>query len=295
MVIAVIGDCLLDITVRPLGPMRPGADAPAAIRLAPGGQGANVAVRLARRGASVRLVAPLGDDPVGALLRDALEAEGVGLAPLPAARSGSVAVLLDEAAERSMLSDRVIASSPGDELPELLAGVDWVHVSGYALRDDHARAVAKVLAARPDSVRVSLGGGSAPRAEAAAFGEMLDAVRPDLVILSAEEAAALGRRRPGTGAAIVVTTAGSGGSWAEAGGERIEVPAAALDDPPLDATGAGDAYAAALIDALANNGEWPPPIAELRSAMQLASRLGAETARVEGAQGRVPSEGGAAG
>ena len=47
--VVVIGDATLDVTVAPAEPMRHGGDVAAAIRLAPGGQGANVAVRLARR------------------------------------------------------------------------------------------------------------------------------------------------------------------------------------------------------------------------------------------------------
>ena len=95
----------------------------------------------------------------------------------------------------------------------------------------------------------------------------------------------------------MVTTAGTAGSSANVGAERIEVAAPALDGTPVDATGTGDAYAAALIDALAHLGEWPPPPAELATDAPspgggVASRLGAETARDDGAQGRVPSEGG---
>ena len=64
----VIGDLSLDIVVAQSGPAREGSDVPATIRIGPGGQGANVAVRLARQGASARLVAPCADDPAGRLL-----------------------------------------------------------------------------------------------------------------------------------------------------------------------------------------------------------------------------------
>ena len=53
---AVVGDCLLDVTVASSGPIVRGGDEPARIELGPGGQAANVAVRLARGGASVRLI-----------------------------------------------------------------------------------------------------------------------------------------------------------------------------------------------------------------------------------------------
>jgi sugar/nucleoside kinase (ribokinase family) len=58
----------------------------------------------------------------------------------------------------------------------------------------------------------------------------------------------------------------------------------------LDATGSGDAYAAALIAALADSRQWPPGEANLGGAMEKGSRLGALVSRVAGAQGRVESE-----
>ena len=283
MLIAVIGDCMLDISVRPSGPMRPGADAPAAIRLSPGGQGANVAVWLARRGAAVRLIAPMADDAAGRLLREILAGEAIELAPLPAMATGTVVALLDAEGERTMLSDR--SSFAAGDLADLLADADWVHVSGYALRDPAGEAIARAIDGLPDEVRVSIGGGSLPAgAEAARFGDLVRLANPELLIVSTDEAAALGTGFP----AVTVTTAGAHGSSASSPGmQRIDVPAAALAGPVLDATGAGDAYAAALIGELAHLGDWPPPVVELRRAMGVAGRLGAEVARVEGAQGRV--------
>jgi sugar/nucleoside kinase (ribokinase family) len=64
----VVGDLSLDIVVAQSGPRREGSDVPAKIRIGPGGQAANVAVRLARLGAGAALVAPLADDAAGRLL-----------------------------------------------------------------------------------------------------------------------------------------------------------------------------------------------------------------------------------
>ncbi len=61
----------------------------------------------------------------------------------------------------------------------------------------------------------------------------------------------------------------------------------------VDATGAGDAYAAALIAALLEMG-WPPDVAALRAAMEAGSRAGGLVSRVLGAQGRIPGETGGA-
>jgi len=89
----------------------------------------------------------------------------------------------------------------------------------------------------------------------------------------------------------VLVTAGSDGSSAAGPGiPPFAVPAAALPGSPLDATGAGDAFSAALIDELAHLGTWPPPITELHRAMASASLLGARVARVTGAQTPVSGE-----
>jgi ribokinase len=310
MLIAVIGDCLLDVMVRPQGPMRPGGDVPARIGLAPGGQAANVAVRLGRRGASVRLISPLADDVAARLLRDALEREAVNLAPLPAARTGSVVALVDEHGERAMASERVALDL--SSLPELLEDADWVHVSGYALRDAAGDLLAGALGALPPEVRISVGGGSIPAGDPQAR-HLLEEVRiagADLLLLASAEASALAGEAAEAGNAgadaprlasrlaarlpdcLVIVTAGEAGSAAAGPGLEapLEVEAAVLTEPPLDGTGAGDGYAAALIDELAHRRHWPPSAEELEAAMRAATRLGGLVARVEGAQGHVAGE-----
>ncbi len=312
MLIAVIGDCLLDVMVRPEGPMRPGGDVPARIGLAPGGQAANVAVRLGRRGASVRLISPLADDVGARLLRDALEREAVNLAPLPAARTGSVVALVDESGERTMASERVALDL--SSLPELLEDADWVHVSGYALRDPAGDRLAAALVALPPEVRISVGGGSMPAGDPQAqhFLEQVRIAGADLLLLASAEASALAGEpgeagKAGEGAdaprlasrlaaslphCLVIVTAGEAGSVAAGAGLEapLEVEAAVLTEPPLDGTGAGDGYAAALIDELAHRRHWPPSAEELEAAMRAATRLGGLVARVEGAQGHVAGE-----
>jgi fructokinase len=297
---AVVGDCTLDIVVVPDRRRRHAGDVPAQIRLGPGGQAANVAVRLARMGEPVRLVAPLADDMAGRLLRDALERDRVSVVPLPARRSAAVAVLLDAGRERTMLSDRqplAPAAAAG-----ALADAEWVHCSGYALLDDATGdALAAALGARPAHVRLSVGGGSLPPepARVARFRARLRSASPQLCLLSRDEAGAmLGRaslRAPdaaaqlGKLADVVVVTAGADGSAATLAGGVLTAAPTAASGPLVDATGAGDAYAAALIARLAPL-PWPPRPAQLRRAMGAAGRLGARVARVAGAQGRVHGE-----
>jgi sugar/nucleoside kinase (ribokinase family) len=298
---AVIGDASLDIAVSATAPFREGSDAPAAIRIGPGGQGANVAVRLARQGRETCLVAPLADDAAGRLVRDALQVDHVRLATLPAERSTVVVVLLDSSGERTMLSDREGLDAAA--IPSALAGAGWIHCSGYPLLDDlNGDALATLLGSREPAVRLSVAGGSVPPDPAlvSRLRSRLAVAAPDLVVISRDEAESMLATRPVHAAAaaaalqalapLIIVTAGADGSAAATGELRLETPALHLRGPMLDATGSGDAYAAALIAALADSGTWPPAEAELRQAMESGSRLGALVARVPGAQGRVAGE-----
>lgn len=303
--ITVIGDCLLDVALRADARAELGGDVPAAILLGPGGQAANVAVRLARRGRGVRLVAPVGHDAVGELLRAAMAADRVELEPLAVERSGAVAALIDGSGERTMYSDR-----PALEAAAALAAVEastWIHVSGYALLGDDGGALARRLAGR----FVSVNGGSAAAHDGRAS-QLLDhlgMLRAALIILSAAEAGALvgalqhGAASPpgaapnpaeaalqlaaGLGSLVVVTDAARGAHAAWPDGRGVHVAARRVR--ALDATGAGDAFAAAVIDGLAD-GAWPPDEARMRRAMAAGAQLAARVVTVVGAQARVDGE-----
>lgn len=302
MSVAVVGDTTLDVTVRPDEPPRSGGDVPASIAIAPGGQGANVAVRLARAGVEVRLATAIADDAAGRLLLAALKSEGVALARMRAERSGTVVALLDAAGERAMLSDRVTLDPAA--VAAACAGAGWVHCSAYPLADDATGdALAAALGSLPAGTRISAGGGSLPpdADRAARVRERLAAARVGLLVLGRDEAAALlDAPLPSLAAAadalagafpaaIAVVTGGAAGSVAAGPGFALSVSAQDPATPMVDATGAGDAYAAALIDALLETG-WPPDVVTLRAAMEAGSRAGGLVSRVLGAQGRVAGE-----
>jgi sugar/nucleoside kinase (ribokinase family) len=301
MSITVIGDSTLDVTVRASEAPRPGGDVPAKISLSPGGQGANVAVRLARAGADVRLATAIADDAPGRLLATALEADRVALARLAAERSGLVISLLDATGERAMLSDRVTLDPTA--LGAACAGAQWVHCSGYALADDATGdAVAEVLGSLTQT-RVSAGGGSLldDPARSARVRARIATAGVALLILGREEASALlDRQLPSLPAAadalagafsgvIAVVTGAAAGSAAAGPGFALSVPAVEQTVPAVDSTGAGDAYVAALIVGLLGM-DWPPDLPRLRQAMERGARDGGLVSRVLGAQGRTPAE-----
>jgi ribokinase len=286
--ITVIGDALLDVHVVPSQRPRPGGDVPAQVRLEPGGQGANVAVRLARQGRRVRLLSALGTDAAGNILRERLGSDGVDLG---APATGAVVVLLDAARERTMLSQRVplarhVAAAP-------LPADGWLVVSGYLLLEPGAGISASGVTPRRVVIGCSLG-----RADAARWVGGARSLLPHLVIVNADEARALTGARGAPvklaralverlGAIAVVTH--SAGATAILDGDSVEVPAVDAGGF-VDATGAGDAFGAGLISGLID-GPWPPSPASLERAMSSAVTLAAAVARVPGAQTRVAPEG----
>ena len=280
--ILVIGDALLDVSASPKRPMRGGADVPAAIRLAPGGQGANLAVRLARRGLRVRLVCGLAADASGSLVREALRAEGVVVTAVTVPDSGAVVIVLDERGERTMLSQRSAFAAGAAAVVPPDAG--WTVVSGYLLLEPDAHELARAVAAR-SSRRVLLGCAMPDDAAAADWIFAATAMRPDLLVLNTAEADEIDG-----GATIATGVVTTSERLVRATIEGVSAESrTAPGQPAIDTTGAGDAFAAALVAALSQEG-WPPIASALESALVGATELASAVARTPGAQGRVAGE-----
>jgi sugar/nucleoside kinase (ribokinase family) len=279
--VVVIGDALLDVTARPSAPIRSGADVPAEVRIAPGGQGANLAVRLARQGASVELVCALGDDPAAKLVAHALRAEGVHLRQVAAPATGAVVILLDASGERTMLSRRSAFAS----LIELerLPTASWVLISGYLLLEADASRFAAAVARGP--ARRAIVGCTVPGPALSTWRSAAEAARPDLLILNRDEGKALTSVEAIATGAVV-----TGADLVEAtiGDLRIGVPVQ-RSAQAVDTTGAGDAFAAAVVAGLLG-AAWPPPADRVEATLASAAALAAEVTLVDGAQARVPAE-----
>ena len=278
--VVVVGDATLDVHVSPAGPIIGGSDVPAEIRMGPGGQGANLAVRLARQGVPVALVCALGEDPAAAMIRAALDAEGVTLVPVQSHATGVVAVLGGPDGERSMLSHRALLPLAAADAAATLG--EWLVISGYPLLQPDGLELAGRLADLPMR-RVLVA--------CAVADDALDAwraaarqLRPDLVIANREEA---DRGRLAEAASALAVTDADG---AEVHIGPVRTAAGTPDGPPaIDTTGAGDAFAGRLIAGLLE-ADWPPPEALLRDAVGAAVELATAVARVHGAQAAVAGE-----
>src|SRR5581483_6249674 len=105
--VLVVGDVMVDIIVRPEGPIAIGSDRRATIRARSGGSAANQAAWLAYFGVAARLVGRVGAadrDAQAALFGEAgVEAH---LAADETRESGRLIALIDPSGERSFFTDR---------------------------------------------------------------------------------------------------------------------------------------------------------------------------------------------
>ena len=244
MTICCLGDLVLDVIVRLEQPLAPNADATSRIVLRPGGQAANVAAWVAALGGPARFVGKRGTDEAGTLAAAGLVELGVELAgPVEPDGNGIIVSLVDPSGERTMCSDRGVAT---ELLPEEITsawfdGCTHLHVSGYALLREPVRfaASAAIAVARAGGARVSidLSSWSAIRDFGAArFRALVAELAPDVVFANEDEDDIIGG--PIEGSYWIVKRGPAGASF---DGEECQAPRV---DNVVDTTGAGDAFAA---------------------------------------------------
>ena len=250
---------MVDVVVRPSGPLAPGSDSPAVIRFHGGGSAANTAAWLAEAGAEPILVGRVGDDERGRSARDELRAAGVEtvLAVDPELPTGTCLVLVGHDGERTMApdagaNDRLADTDLSDEL---LASGAHLHVAGYALLRAGSRMAARsaITRALERGMTVSVDPSSAALLSAD-FLDYADGAR--LLLPNAEEARMLTGERDAEEAAralaarfgeVVVTLGAEGALWTD--GRAVLRCAAVPVEAVVDSTGAGDAFAAGLLTA----------------------------------------------
>jgi ribokinase len=239
--ICVLGDLNLDVVVRLAGPVAAETDTPAVISAGAGGQAANVAAWVAALGGRARLIAARGTDLAGRLVAGEITGRGVALAgPVIEGRTGVVVSLSQAGRTRSMLTDRGVG-------PQLSAaaleeawfdGCTWLHLPGYSLVSEPVQGAALAAAERLPDLSVDLSSVAALAGYGVArFRELLARLRPRVVFGNEEEASLVGDL---PGCELVVKLGPRG---VRVGGRAYP----ALAAQAVDATGAGDAFAAGYL------------------------------------------------
>lgn len=238
------------------------SDTPARITLGGGGAGGNVAAWLGHLGVAVGLVACVGDDDAGRVAVAQVERHGVLVRARadPSHPTGTVVALIDDAGERTMLTDRgANVALAADDLPRpwLRRGAH-LHLSGYVLFDEPARGagMAALALAADAGMTISIDPASWAPLRAVGPAEFLRwTAAAQLCLPNADEAAALtGERNVGAAALrlgahygqAVVTSGGEGAVWSDGASLLRRSSQATVVG---DATGAGDAFAAGYLAA----------------------------------------------
>ena len=288
--IAVVGSANLDLVVEvdtiPLvGETVLGGD----LRRIPGGKGANQAVAAARLGRDVAMIGRLGDDEGGAMLRSALEGDGVdtrhllttadvpnGVALISVGADGDNAIVVSPGANgRVAPADIEAASAIIDTAAVTLLQLE---VPLDAVAAAAARAGGTVILnpapAPPEPLPMSL----------LADVDVLVPNQTELATIAGHNgpvdrviATELATRLPSSS---VIVTLGAEGALVVLDGEATHVPAPVVR--PVDTTAAGDSFCGALADGLVRG-------LDLVEATRWAVRVGAATTQRPGAQPSLPT------
>ncbi|MEM9520846.1 MAG: ribokinase [Actinomycetota bacterium] len=287
--VTVVGSANLDLVVEvetiPLvGETVLGGD----LRRVPGGKGANQAVAAARLGRRVTMIGRLGDDEGGAILRSALDADGVDTSQLrstPGVPNGVALIAVGSD------GDNAIVVSPGANARVTGADVD---AAGAALDATVTLLQLEIpldaVAAAAQRATGTVILNPAPAPAAALPDHLLAAV--DVLVPNQTELATLAGYDGSVDLEIatelaaqlpsraVVVTLGAEGALVVADGVTTHVPAPVVT--PVDTTAAGDSFCGALADAIVRG-------ADLVDAARWAVRVGAATTQRPGAQPSLPT------
>src|SRR3954470_3707780 len=255
--VLVVGEALVDI-VRRVGALDPPS---AEGEEHPGGSPANVALGLGRLGRRVALLPRLGDDPRGRRVRPHLAASAVELVPgtVVAGPTSTATATLDG---RGVASYQFVLDWRLPEQVELPPAralhtgsiAAFLAPGGDAVLELVRRSAGTMTVSYDPNARpVLMGAAELARRRVEAFVAASDVVKvsdEDLTWLApGADVLDVARAWLALGPALVVVTRGGEGAVAVCRDGDVSVPAPAVD--VVDTVGAGDAFTAGLLDALA--------------------------------------------
>jgi sugar/nucleoside kinase (ribokinase family) len=238
-----------------------------------GGAGANAALASVEAGMRVRLIGCLGEDQLGEWMRDQLTLANLAdeLVLVPGGTTGLTVALESPARDRSFLTHLGVnalwgpAMIPDDALTcQHLLLCDYFvtpALRGQAAAELLARAQARGARTFFDTSWDPEGFAAETRAEVSRLLPSVDVFLPNEVEArgladSASDAEQAARMLQDVSGGWVVVKLGSRGCFA-VGPEGLELAVPAPEVAVTDTTGAGDAFNAGLIHALATGASWP--------------------------------------
>jgi ribokinase len=251
--LTVIGSINVDFVARMERLPRPGETIAARqFERNPGGKGANQAVAAARLGARVKMIGAVGDDELAELALSGLVEAGVELEVVRKGQTGVALIYVD------MQGETEIAVFPGanaDVAPQQLEGAVLCQLEV------------------PDEVVFAAAEKASFFALNAAPAREVD-LEPDLLVVNRFEYEVMKRGK------LVAVTHGPDGAVLFENGKQV-AGSASPAIIPVDGTGAGDAFTAALVVSLLEGKPY-------EEALRFSCAAGARTAATFGAQGSIP-------
>ncbi len=260
----VLGDFAWDVLIRTPTKLLPGGDTLGELRLEPGGSAANVTVWAARCGLETVFLGKIGKDRFGLLAKENLAEEGVGAHFVETSehRTAVVAVWVDENGKRSMVSGKGadFYLQPSELPTDLLRAARHLHLTAWSFFTDPPQSAARKAAriAKEAGATLSFDPGSFQMIHQMGAKEFLQHVTDlgvDIFFPNLEEGEALtGGRTPEEIAgelarlfpkALIALKLDAQGALIVEDGKRSHIPPG--PDNPIDATGAGDAFAGAYL------------------------------------------------
>lgn len=293
--ITIVGSINLDTTIRTRQLPKPGETIHSKeMFTSGGGKGANQAIAAARNGGAVSFIGAVGNDPAGETLLELLRQDHVditGIKKIDTARSGSAYVMVDDAAENSIIiyggTNQMISDQQIEEQQALIESSDFL----IAQFETNLTSVEKSFQlAKQAGVTTILNPAPARNVIPEAILRETDILIPNeteletisgVKVTNHEELLQAIRQVHEMGVATVIVTLGSKGAfYSLKSGATGFVPAFKVN--AVDTTAAGDTFIGALATQLKAD------LSNIKEAITYGSKASSLTVQRYGAQPSIP-------
>lgn len=229
------------------------------VKYVPGGSAANTVTCTSIFGMPSGYIGKIGNDELGHLFRSTMEQYGVKTTMLEGTKSSGrcMAFITGANAERTFADymGAALEMKPDDLRPEYFEGYDYVHLEGYLVQDQDLISRAAQLAKEAGcTVSIDMASYNVVESNHAFLHNLVDNY-VDIIFANETEARAFTGKEPREAISdlaqhcdIAVVKVGKEGSMVQSGDDYHFIKA--WPAKPVDATGAGDTYAAGFMYAL---------------------------------------------
>ena len=227
------------------------------VKYVPGGSAANTITCTSIFGMPSGYIGKIGDDELGQLFKSTMEQFGVRTTMLHSDKSsGRCMVFITGANAERTFADYMGAAlemGPEDLKPEYFEGYDYFHIEGYLVQNQDLIAKAVQMAKEAGCIiSIDMASYNVVESNNAFLHNLIDRY-VDIVFANETEARAFTKlegaeeslRELAGHCEIAVVKVGKDGSWLKKGEEEYYI--SAWPATPVDATGAGDTYAAGFL------------------------------------------------